>query len=937
VNALRRLLEHGQSPWYDNIRRSLIASGELARMVEEDGLRGVTSNPSIFAKAITGSTDYDEAITTIRRRGSASAEEAYEELAIADIQGAADVLRPVYDATGGGDGFVSLEVSPHLAHDTAGSVGEAERLWNRVGRPNVMVKIPATREGLPAIRIAISRGVNINVTLLFARSVWEQVAEAYIAGLEDLAAAGGDPASISSVASFFVSRIDTAVDAQLDARDDPEARRLRGRVAIANAKLTYARWREVFAAPRFAALAERGARPQRLLWASTSTKDPAYPETMYVEELIGPETIDTIPPATWEAFRDHGRVAETLTRNPDEAERVLGSLSGLGIDLDEATARVLEEGLEKFVGPFDDLLATVADELRAGSAPPAARTRLDLPGALAATVEGLVGDWGSEDKVRRLWSRDASLWTGDGESNWLGWLGVAERELEHVDQLEHYARDAFEAGFTHALLLGMGGSSLAPEMFARTFGGVARALELHVLDSTDPEQVREVEASLPLGSTLFIVSSKSGSTLEPNILARYFEARVSGTVGPDEVGRRFAAVTDPGSDLERLAREHRYRWIAHGVPSIGGRYSALSNFGLVPAAIVGADVPALLGRAAEMAHACSPHVAPGENPGLILGAALGAAALAGRDKVTLVAPRGIADLAAWLEQLLAESTGKHGRGVIPVAREPLGAPEAYGDDRLFVQVRLESEPDAQQDSSVDALAAAGHPVIRIGLRDALDLGGEIFRWELATAVVGAVLDINPFDQPDVEASKQATRALTAEYERSGELPAERPLLERDGVSVFADERKRAALDGADSLPALLRSHLARAAPGDYVALLAFVPRVVAHERALAVLRATIRDRTGLATVDGFGPRFLHSTGQAYKGGPNSGVFFQVTAEHREDLPVPGARYTMGVVEAAQARGDLSVLEQRERRAVRLHLTDVDAGLGTLQRAIEEAI
>ena len=933
MNALRRLLEHGQSPWYDNIRRSLIESGELARMVEADGLRGVTSNPAIFAKAITGSTDYDAALAEIRARGPVEAADAYEELAIADIRAAADVLLPVYEQTDGADGFVSLEVSPRLAHDTDATTAEAERLWARVERPNLMVKIPATAEGLAAIRAVIGRGINVNVTLLFARSRWEEVAEAYLAGLEDLVAAGGDPRRVASVASFFVSRIDTAIDAQLDARGDEAARGLRGRAAIANAKLTYGRWRELFAEERFGALAARGGRPQRLLWASTGTKDPAYSETMYVEALIGPETVDTIPPATWDAFRDHGVVEDTLERDLDGARLVLEALPEAGVDLDAVTAQLLDEGLEKFAEPFEELLATIADQCGPEPAAPAGRAELELGEELHGAVDAVLDEWQGGGKVRRLWSRDATLWTGGDEASWLGWLGIADDQLEHFERLEAIARDGREGGFTHALLLGMGGSSLAPEMLARSFGRVDGAPELLVLDSTDPAQVRATEERIPRDSTLFIVASKSGSTLEPKILEQYFAARVQEAVGAEEAPRRFVAVTDPGSDLEQLAHERGFRHVAHGVPSIGGRYSALSNFGMVPAAVMGLDVRALLDRASEMAHACAPEVPARDNPGLVLGAALGSAAARGRDKLTLLVAPAIADLGAWLEQLVAESTGKQGRGIVPVAREPIGPPETYGEDRVFVHVRLDGEPDDEQNTAIAALAAAGHPVVRLTLRDRYDLGGEIFRWELATAVAGSILEVNPFDQPDVEASKGATRELTDEFERTGELPAEDPLISEDGLALFADAANRADLGATRSLEETLRAHLDRAGAGDYVALLAYLPRTAEHEAALADMRRAIRDRARVATVDGFGPRFLHSTGQAYKGGPSSGVFLQITADHPDDVPVPGASYTFGVVEDAQARGDLAVLEGRGRRAARVHLSDLGSGLETLRRVI----
>jgi transaldolase/glucose-6-phosphate isomerase len=923
-NPLLQLLEQRQSVWYDYLRRSLITSGELERLIAEDGLRGMTSNPAIFEKAITGSTDYDEQLSELRAsaRGARpqTSQSLFEQLALRDIASAADIFRSVYDDTGGGDGFVSIEVSPTLAHDTDGTIAEAERLWGALDRPNVMVKVPATPEGLPAIRELTARGVNVNITLLFGIGVYEQVAEAYLAGLEERLASGAEVSGIRSVASFFVSRIDTAVDALLDDLGE-EGRALRGRVAIANAKLAYERYKEIFAGERWQALDARGARTQRLLWASTGTKNPAFSDVYYVEALIGPETIDTIPPATLDAFRDHGQVGPTLERGVDEARATLDRLRDLGISLDEVTDRVLAEGVRLFDEAYAKLLSAV--EQATGSL--ADRQRLSLPVELAGSVDETLDDWEANRKMRRLWARDASLWTGDGEAAWLGWLGVADEALAHPEELGRIEKQVRAEAFTDAVLLGMGGSSLAPEVLSLTFGHAPGGLELRILDSTDPAQIKAIEESVDLERTLFIVSSKSGTTLEPNIFKDYFQGLVSD-------GSRFIAVTDPGSELEKVARRDGFRHVAHGLKAIGGRYSALSNFGMVPAAVAGIDWRLLLERAQEMAHACAPSVSCRDNPGLVLGAVIGTAHNAGRDKVTIVASPPIRDFGAWLEQLLAESTGKDGRGLIPVDREPVGPPDVYGDDRLFVYVRLANEADPEQDQAVEALEHAGQPVVRIELPERDDLGGQFFQWEVATAVAGALIGINPFDQPDVEASKVETRRLTDEYERSGSLPAEEPFFEGEGVALFGDEP--GGVDG--SLEDHIAAHLERIRPGDYFALLAYVKMSGEHERLLTEIRRLVRDRRRVATCAGFGPRFLHSTGQAYKGGPNTGVFVQVTCEDALDLEIPGRRYSFGVVKAAQARGDLAVLLKRGRRAVRAHLgTDVATGLETLRRVVEE--
>jgi transaldolase / glucose-6-phosphate isomerase len=950
TNPLKALGDFGQSVWLDYIRRSLISSGELQRLIDEDGLRGVTSNPAIFEKAIAGSTDYSDTVRELERRKGLGAEALYEALAIPDIQAAANLLRPTYETTKRRDGYVSLEVSPYLAHETKGTLSEARRLWKAVGRENVMIKVPATPEGIPAIQQLISEGTNVNVTLLFSQEAYERVAEAYLSGLETLAMQGGDVSRVASVASFFISRIDVLTDSLLAARLKVAAspaerallRSLIGKVAIANAKLTYLRYKEIFRGKRWEALASKGAETQRVLWASTSTKNPSYRDVLYVEELIGPDTVDTIPPATYEAFRDHGRLRASLEEDIEAAQDTMETLEQVGISMREVTEKLLREGVKLFVEAFEKLLGAVDRKCILAIPTEVNRQTYQLPGNLLAAVNLSLEDWRLRGRVRRLWARDASLWTGADESSWLGWLGITEDQLAHQDQLREIAMEARTAGFTHALLLGMGGSSLCPDVMNRTFGKFQGHPEFFVLDSTDPAQVRSFEKKLDLAKTLFIVSSKSGSTLEPNIFKQYFFERAKQAVGVTEAGSHFIAITDPGSKMQQVAESDGFRHIFFGLPGIGGRYSALSNFGMVPAGIQGVDVAKFLDRAEEMVHACASCVPDEKNPGVVLGTVLGVLANHGHDKVTLIVSPAIAGLGAWLEQLLAESTGKEGKGLIPVDGEGIGPPEVYGQDRVFVYARLESGPDARQDAAVAALEKAGQPVVRIAVADTYDLGQEFFRWEIATAVAGSLLGINPFNQPDVEESKVAARKLTSAYEKSGGLPAETPLHEESGIKLFADEKNTAALARATRLDAslvgYLRAHLNRLQCGDYFALLAYVEMSEAHEKWLQALRHAVRDRKHVATCLGLGPRFLHSTGQAYKGGPNSGVFLQVTCDDAADLPVPGQKYTFGVVKAAQARGDFQVLAERNRRALRVHLgVDVRSGLEGLVACTREAL
>ena len=561
-----------------------------------------------------------------------------------------------------------------------------------------------------------------------------------------------------------------------------------------------------------------------------------------------------------------------------------------------------------------------------------------LPNQLAGAVTASLDDWKKNNKVARLWQKDASLWSGTDESNWLGWLTITEEQMAHVDALKQIAEDVKKARFKHALLLGMGGSSLCPEVLRMTFGKIKGFPELHVLDSTDPAQIKAIEAKVDLKSTICIVSSKSGGTLEPNIYKQYFFERVKAKVGEKEAGNRFIAITDPGSKMQQVAEADHFRKIFMGVPSIGGRYSAISNFGMVPAAVMGLDVAKFLKNTEEMVKACGASSAADSNPGVILGTILGVAANHGRDKITISTSPGISDLGAWLEQLIAESTGKIGKGIIPVDRERLARPSAYGDDRVFAYLRLAAKPDRAQDSAVAALQKAGHPVVRITLPNTHALGQEFFRWEIATAVAGSIIGINAFNQPDVEASKIETKKLTSQYETTGSLPPESPFFEEKGIKLFADEKNTSALKGGAKLAGVLKAHLSRLGAGDYFAILGYITMNPANEKALQTMRHAVRDKKKVATVLGFGPRFLHSTGQAYKGGPNSGVFLQITCDEAKDLPVPGQNYTFGVVKAAQARGDFAVLAERGRRALRVHLgKNLKSGLATLSRAVQKAI
>jgi transaldolase / glucose-6-phosphate isomerase len=912
---LAALTEAGTSIWLDQIRRNLIDSGELERMVREDSLRGVTANPSIFEKAILGSPDYDEELAELARQDF-EARDIYRRLAVEDVQLAADVLRPVWDATGGLDGYVSLEVAPRLAHDTEGTMEQARQYWGLIDRPNAMIKIPGTEEGVPAIEQAIYEGININVTLLFAVDMYAKSAEAYIRGLERRRAEGKSIDDMHSVASFFVSRVDTEVDKRLEALGNTD---LQGTAAVANARAAYVHFKETFHGDRFASLLDAGAHVQRPLWASTGTKNPHYSEIKYVEELVAPETVNTMPMPTLVAFGERGAITgATADADPAEVERALKALADAGIDMADVTAKLLADGIEQFNVAMRKLLEGI-DARRAAvvtGRPDAIRAALphELEHALAERVQHA----SQEDVARRVWRRDESLWGGPGVpeiGNRLGWLTVAESMLEEADALEAFAHDLAAEGLTDAVLLGMGGSSLAPEVIRRTFGKVAGALELHVLDSTDGGAILDLEQRIDLERTLFIVSTKSGGTIETLSLARYFEWRLSERMDVGAVGAHFIGITDPGSSLVKLAGDHGWRRVFLADPDIGGRYSALSHFGMVPAALAGVDIRAILERAQVAEQRCQNYDQGEGNSGLWLGLIIGELALQGRDKLTFVVDEPIASFGLWAEQLVAESTGKHGKGILPVAGEPLGAPESYSDDRVFVHLRNEQSPDDAHDAAIEALAAAGHPTVTAGVEGPADLGSLFFFAEFATAVAGWVLEINPFDQPNVQEAKDNTARVLDGYAKEGRLP-----------------------DAPDASDDALRALLDKVEPGRYLAIMGYVEPADEFEAAADELRVAVRDAKRAATTFGYGPRFLHSTGQLHKGGPPTGVFLQLIHDGDRDAEVPDAGYSFTTLKNAQAIGDVDTLRSHGLPAERLRLEgDSVAALRALTKKVKEML
>jgi transaldolase/glucose-6-phosphate isomerase len=900
---LAALAAAGTAPWLDQIRRKLIESGELQRLIDEDSLRGVTSNPSIFEKAILGSTDYDADLAAMAKEGK-DAKEIYDAIAIKDVQMGLDVLRPVWEDAEHDDGFVSLEVQPELARDTEGTLRSARSYWQRVGRPNLLVKIPGTAHGVPAIEEAIYEGINVNVTLLFAVAAYEQVAEAYIRGLERRLEEGKG-LDVHSVASFFVSRVDTEVDKRLG---DAHAE-LHGIAAVANARAAYQRFKSIFAGERWERLHAAGAVVQRPLWASTSVKDPSYPESKYVDELVAPHTVNTMPLSTLLAAAEKAEIrGPTADQDPsDDLQR----LADAGIDMDDVTGVLLDAGIDQFVEAMNGLIAGVETRREAVVLGQPPTVQAQIPAGVEPAVAQRVRAAVAESVAQRIWRKDSRLWGGPDKpeiEDRLGWLTITEPMLEHVADLLDFVDEVRAAGYTDAVLLGMGGSSLGPEVLRRSFGDIEGALRLQVLDSTDPGAVLAVERSVDLDRTLFVVSSKSGTTLETLSHYRYFASKQ-----PD--GAHFVAITDPGSPLAGLAREHGFRRVFENDPNIGGRYSVLSSFGLVPAALAGIAVDALLHRAQVAEAGCTGFDSSESNSGLWLGLVIGELARRGRDKATFVVSPPIDSFGLWVEQLVAESTGKQGRGILPVAGEPLGPPEDYGDDRVFAYLRHVEQPDEELDAKVEALARAGHPTVTVAVHGPIDLGRMFFFAEFAIAVAGWALEINPFDQPDVQEAKDNTSSVLERYRETGTLPT---------VEEAGDDALRALFGGKS--------------PPHYAAVLGYVQESPELDAAADALRVLLRAKTGCATTFGYGPRFQHSTGQYHKGGPKTGVFLQLVHDGEQDVEIPGAGYTFGTLKNAAATGDLQTLRDHGLPAERVRLEgEPVAALHTLTAKLEELL
>lgn len=946
MKTLIKLLDYGQSYWLDNLTREKITSGELQKRVVEQGLRGITSNPSIFNKAITSGKDYDEQISELVKKGN-NIPQIYDELTIKDVQDACDILYPVYKQSNGFDGFVSLEVPPYLARDTNGSIREARRLYHAVGKKNCLIKIPGTKEGVPAIEQMLYEGVNINITLLFSVESYVAVAQAYINAITRRLAKGKPIDHIISVASVFVSRIDVLTDQLLNQYNIPSDENkktnridlLSGLAGITTARICYQRYKEIFNGDNWKKLEKNGAHVQRLLWASTSNKDPLCDDLRYVESLIGENTINTLPDKTIIAFANHGILKkDTIEQEFIQEINLFEELHKMGIDISFITQQLENEGIQHFLEDYNKLLINLADKRLKILGDNVSPQQMSF-GKLDTEVKAAYASIDEKQIAKLLFAQDPHLWKKESEeiksiSERMEWLTLPDHSTQKTEDIVAFAKKVKNEGYTHAVLLGMGGSSLCSEVARQTYGTTNGYLQLWVLDNTDPDAILDIESKIDLNKTLFIVASKSGNTEETLSFFHYFYQQLEHKM-KSKSGNNFIAITDHDTPLVKVAKEYKFREVFINPPNLGGRYSVLSDFGLVPMALMGIDIKAVLSSAMQMKISCDA-VPTVSNPGVSLGVALGICQKYGRDKVTFVLSSSIASFGYWVEQLLAESTGKEGKGLIPIHGESIGSPENYGKDRVFIHMYLSIDKNDVDERKIKALEEAGHPIVRIKVTSKIALGGEYYRWEVAAAISGVVMGINPFDQPNVEESKKNTNQLLKQWSEDGNFKISEPIFDMENISVYGGKKsKLLAADHYKSVGDIINSFTVMAKPNDYIALLPYFMMTDYRTKVLHEWRQRLRDDLKVATTLLNGPRYLHSTGQLHKGGPNTGLYIILIGDDRNKLAIPSEKFGFSTLHEAQALGDFRSLDDKGRRVIRINLGEnIDESLKQLYHSIK---
>lgn len=946
MNTLIELLKSGQSYWLDNLTRGKITSGELKKRVDEQGLRGITSNPSIFNKAITSGSDYDDQITQLVKEGK-NPSQIYDALTIKDVQDACDILYPVFESSNGTDGFVSLEVPPYLARDTEGTIKEVRRLYSAVNKKNCLIKIPGTKEGVPAIEEMLYEGININITLLFSVESYDQVAQAYINAISRRVEEGKSIDHIISVASVFISRIDVLTDEIINQYLIPDSENkksnsphlLTGKAGIASAQICYQQFKEIFSGEKWSKLEGKGAHVQKLLWASTSNKDPLFDDLRYVESLIGKDTINTLPDKTITAFADHGKIQKDIIEEVTEQTFTLfGDLKKMDIDISLITQQLENDGIQSFMKDYNKLIINLADKRLKILGKDISTQQINC-GKLEDKVKAAYASMDEKQVPRLFFDMDPHLWKNEPEeiqsiSKRMGWLTLPDHYTKNVQLINDFTKSVIAEKYTHAVVLGMGGSSLCSEVTRQTYKTAEDYLQLLVLDNTEPAAILDLESKIDLKKTLFIVASKSGNTEETICFFHYFYEQLV-SKNNTHPGNHFIAITDHDTPLVKLAEEFKFREVFINPPDLGGRYSVLSDFGLVPMALMGIDISAVLSSAKQMQNSCDA-VPTSSNPGVSLGVALGICQKYGRDKVTFILSPSIQSFGYWVEQLLAESTGKEGKGLIPIHGEKIGQPENYGNDRIFIHMYLPEDDNGADETKIMALEEAGHPIVRIKVTDKIALGGEYYRWEVAAAISGIVMNINPFDQPNVEESKKNTHQLLEAWMKSGDFNISAPLLKKDTIYINGGNIAKQELSHSyTSLGAIINAFTDLSKSNDYIAFLPYFMMTEERTKILQEWRLLRRDDLKVATTLLGGPRYLHSTGQLHKGGPDSGLYIILIGEDKNKLAIPSEEFGFSTLHEAQALGDFRSLDDKGRRVIRINLGEnIDQSLKQLLESIK---
>ena len=913
MNKSKKLHQLGQSIWFDNIGRNLINNGWLKDQIEKEVIFGLTSNPSIFKKAITNGTGYSMDIQTMSWAGL-DTKSIYEYLVIEDIRDVSDLLFPTYEATRQVDGYVSLEVGPENANNSDLTIEEAKRLWKLVDRKNLMIKVPATPAGIPAIKELIASGINVNVTLIFSVNRYLEVIDAYLSGLEERIKNDLPINQIHSVASLFVSRLDVKIESkvtdiiQSGKVTGNEVQPYLGKLAILNALYVYEEFNDSRNSERFKKIAEKGGNIQRPLWASTGTKNTNYSDVLYVEGLLLPDTVNTVPPHTLNAFLDHGKCdVVNYSAGKSEFRNLEDKLKDIGVNFKEVWIELEEEGVAAFISAQEDLLEAIDNQHEF--------FQRSL-GGLNAQIEKRMESLESGGFPAKFFTPDAALWTKETSEvdevlHRLGWIDAPISSRAIVDEADNLLDELIKDGFTHALVLGMGGSSLASEVFSKVFKkegkSSERGLALSILDSTDPIQIDEKTREIPIKKTLFIISSKSGTTAEVKALLAYFW-KLAKEVKEKSPGEHFVVITDPGTPLEKLGLDKSFRKVFSSDPNVGGRYSALTAFGIVPLVLSGIDGHQFLNAANRMRMKCSRSSPIEKNPGFALGSVIAEAYFDDRDKVTILTDPVYNAFGSWLEQLIAESSGKSGKGILPIDREPIVPAVDYSNDRVFYYLRS----SGKLDGLVDALVDLNHPVIVSYLDDKFDIAAEIYKWEIAIVAACSFIQVNPFNQPNVQESKLITHGMISGYKHNPILEEGSLLFSNSEYSIYGNAEK------AQTEKEITEEFFTVNA-GDYISINAFLPRIEAYENMLQQLRKHLLSKYSVPVTLGFGPRFLHSTGQLHKGGKNNGLFLIISQDTPIDFEIPGEGMNFSVLEKAQALGDMQALEKNNRRVLRIHL------------------